>query len=200
MSIANGYTDLAAFKVRASLPAGGAHDDDLDRAVEAASRAIDEWCCRRFYPDTVATARVFTADDYVLAVDDIATTVGLVVKTDDNFDGTFEDTWTLGSRTGPWGFLVEPANWSARSLPITRLRAIADSWPTTEQSVEVTAKWGWPAIPTPIVEACLMLAVRWWARKDTPFGVTGNAEVGYVTLPKVDPDVQAILNPYRRMA
>ena len=201
--ITNGYADLAAFKIRTSIPAGGAHDDDVDRAIESASRAIDEWCCRRFYADTVASARYYTAsseDTYVLPVDDIATTTGLVVMSDDNWDGTYENTWTLNSRTGPYGFMVEPTNWSALARPITRIRAIVNAWPTVHQGVEITAKWGWAAIPTAVTEACLMLAVRWYKRKDTPFGVMGSAETGFVTLPKVDPDVQAILNPYRRMA
>jgi hypothetical protein len=200
--ISNGYCDLAQFKVRASLPAGGAHDDDVDRAIEAASRAIDEWCCRRFYADSTVSARYYTAgpeETYVLAVDDISTTTGLIVRTDDDWNGTYENTWTLNSRTGPWGFMVEPTNWSALSKPITRLRAVADVWPTVEQGVEVTAKWGWASIPVAITEACLMLAVRYWKRKDTPFGVMGTSETGFVTLPKVDPDVQALLNPYRRM-
>lgn len=201
--ITNGYGDLAAFKVRATLPAGGAHDDDIDRAIESASRAIDEWCGRRFWPDTVASARYYTAmpeETYSLPVDDISTTSSLVVKSDDNWDGVFENTWTLNLRTGPYGFMVEPTNWSPLGKPITRLRAIVDAWPTVPQGVEVTAKWGWAAIPTAIIEACLMLAVRWYKRKDTPFGVMGSSETGLLTLPRVDPDVQAILNPYRRMA
>ena len=203
MSISSGYADLTQFKLRASLPAGGAHDDDAERAVEAASRAVDEWCCRRFYADTVATARYYTASEVEtvsLPVDDISTTTLLVVRTDDNWDGTFENLWTLNSRTGPYGFMVEPTNFSALAKPVTRLHAVASSWPTVEQGVEVTAKWGWAAVPTPVVEACLMLAVRWFKRKDTPFGVMGSAETGLITLPRIDPDVQSLLAPYRRMA
>lgn len=200
MSITNGYVDLAAFKIRCTLPAGGAHDDDAERAVEAASRMIDEYCNRRFYADSTVSARYYTADNpYVLWVDDLQTTTGLVVKSDENWDGTFETTWTLDSRTGPYGFMAQPANWSAKGLPITRLKAVAGSWPTTVSSVEVTGKWGWANVPKMIVEACLMLAVRYYMRKDTPFGITGSAETGIVTLPRQDPDVAALLAPWRRM-
>lgn len=198
--ITNGYADLAQFKVRASIPAGGAHDDDAERAIEAASRAVDEQCCRRFYADSTVSARVFTADDpYLLWVDDIQTTTGLLVSTDDDWDGVYSDSWTLNSRVGPYGFMVEPSNWSQKGLPIVRLRAVVDSWPTTAESVQVTAKWGWPTVPKPIEEACLILAVRWYKRKDTAFGIMGSAETGLVTLPRVDPDVQALLAPYRRL-
>ena len=63
----------------------------------------------------------------------------------------------------------------------------------------MTALWGWAAVPLPVVEACLVLASRYYKRKDTPFGVMGTTETGFVDLPKVDPDVAALLAPYRRL-
>jgi hypothetical protein len=198
--ISSGYVSLTAFKVRAGLAAGGAHDDEAERAVEAASRAIDRFCNRRFTVDTVASVRTYTAEDCsLLPVDDISTTTSLVVVSDDNWDATFETAWTLNNRTS-WGFMVEPANWSPLGLPITRLRAVAGSWPTVPQGIQVTALWGWASIPRDIEEACLLLASRLWKRKDLAFGVMGTQETGFISLPKVDPDVQALLAPFRRMS
>lgn len=202
MAITNGYADLPQFKLRASIPAGSAHDDDSERAIEAASRVIDNFCGRRFYPDTAASARYYTALDtetLLLPVDDISSTTGLIVKSDDDWDGTFENTWTLNGRTASYGFMLEPTNAAAMSKPFTRLHAIASSFPTVAQGIEVTAKWGFPAVPTDIMEACLILAGRYYKRKDTPFGVMGTEGVGVIVLPKVDPDVGAILSPWRRM-
>jgi hypothetical protein len=164
---------------------------------------VDRYCGRRFYADTVATARYYTAlpeQVLLLPVDDISTTTSLVVKTDDNYDGTYENTWTLNSRTGPYGFMVEPFNASTLGVPFTRLNAVASSWPTVEQGVEVTAKWGWPTTPpAEVTEACLLLAARLYKRKDTPFGTLGTADTGFVNLPRLDPDVRLLLDPYRRM-
>lgn len=203
MAISNGYATLTAFKLRAGLPAGGQHDDDAERAVEAASRAVDEWCSRRFWTDTVATARYFTAQEgetTLLPVDDFSVTTGLVVKTDDDWDGVYENTWTLNSRSGPYGFMVEPDNAAVLGLPFCRLHAIANSFPTGSQGIQVTALWGWASVPAPITEACLLLASRYYKRKDTPFAAMGTQETGFIELPRVDPDVAALLAPYRKMA
>ncbi|MFH0981753.1 MAG: hypothetical protein V2A79_09460 [Planctomycetota bacterium] len=196
----NAYCSETQFKLRAGIPAGSAHDDEADRSIESASRAVDRYCGRRFYQDSVVSARTFTPDHGTyLSVDDVSTLTGLVVKSDDDWDGTFENTWTLNSRSGPYGFMVEPPNAIADGKPVTRLHAVANSWPTLPQGVEVTAKWGWAAPPTDVVEATLILASRYFKRKDAPFGVMGTAETGFTTLPSIDPDVKALLSPYRRM-
>jgi len=202
MAITNGYASLTAFKARVGISAGGAHDDDAERAIEAASRAADRWCGRRFYADTAATARYYTAlleQVTHLPVDDISTTVGLLVATDDNWDGVYENAWTLNARTGSYGFMVEPTNAAVAGRPYTRLHAVVGSWPTVEQGVSVTAKWGWPAIPKEVEEATLIIAARYYKRKDTPYGMMGTEETGFVTLPRMDPDAQALLAPYRRL-
>jgi len=203
MTISNGYADLATFKVRVGISAGGAHDGDAERVIEAASRAVDRWCGRRFWPDGTAAARYYTPrqeETTLLSVDDFYSTTGLVVESDDTDDGVYENTWTLNSRTGSYGFVAEPANAEADEQPYTRLKAVSGAaFPHIIRGVKVTAKWGWSSIPPEIVEATLILGSRWYKRKDTPFGVMGSQEVGYLTLPRVDPDVRVLISPYRRM-
>ena len=50
-----------------------------------------------------------------------------------------------------------------------------------------------------IKRACLIQAARFLRRSEAPFGTVGGGEMGaeQMTLPKLDPDVQTIINPYR---
>ena len=53
------------------------------------------------------------------------------------------------------------------------------------------------SVPDDIVQACLILSTRLFKRKDSPEGVAGFADFGAVRLSRMDPDVQALLNPFR---
>ena len=47
------------------------------------------------------------------------------------------------------------------------------------RTVEITARWGWAAVPQGIAEAARILSVDLWKRKDTPFGIaTGTVDFG----------------------
>lgn len=50
-----------------------------------------------------------------------------------------------------------------------------------------------------IKRACLIQATRLLRRSEAPFGTVGGGEMGAepVTIPKLDPDVQALVDPYR---
>ena len=94
MAITNGYCTQDELKTFVGIPTSDSADDSLiDDAVTAASRQIDAFCGRQFYADGAASARkFFTNDLYRLRVDDISTATGLVVKYDDDDDGTYETT------------------------------------------------------------------------------------------------------------
>lgn len=63
----------------------------------------------------------------------------------------------------------------------------------------VTAKWGWPAVPQPIIEATILLTNRLTARTDTPLGMSGGDEYGWSYVRKNDPDIADLLAPYRKL-
>lgn len=181
-----------------------AQASNFDQAVVAASRQIDRYTQRRFWIDDDVTARVFTADDfYEVLFPDVATATGFILKTDEDFDGVFETTWSIDSYTGA-GFRLWPTNAQtdpSLPQPYTRARAISTSFPIHDLAIEVTAKWGWPAVPDDIVTAAILQAARLWKRKDATLGFGGSAETGFFELRKAfDPDVKALLDPYRNYA
>jgi len=65
-------------------------------------------------------------------------------------------------------------------------------------SVEVTAKWGWPAVPDTVKQAALMLASRLYGRKASPMGVIGVGDFGPVRISRSDPDIAFLLMDYKR--
>lgn len=192
MAISNGYVTLA--EARDWLALSDADDDTLlERVIEASCRAIDAHCARKFNLDTNATARVYRAASPLLVItDDIGTLTGLVLKTDDDDDGSYETTWDSAD------YQVEPANWSAHSAPITRLRILDGYLPCSHRySVQVTAKWGYPSVPVEIKQATLMLAARFYKRKDSPHGMVSFNDFA-MRVTALDYDVLALANPFRR--
>lgn len=185
-----------------ALPLGLDDDDDMTWTTQvctATSRAIDRWCGRRFYADTVATARVFQpSTSYVVRVDDLQSGTITTVKTDDNDDGTFETTWTTAdyevlplNAIGPSGY---------EGWPVTELRAVeARLWPTWVKRagvVQVTAKWGWAAVPSEVKQSAYILGSELWKRKDAPFGVAGISDLGVLRI-REDSRLVAMLSTFR---
>lgn len=174
-------------------------DPQLDSAAGAAEAMIDQYCGRTFTAaGTVATARTYnTGDRYIIDVDDFAVTTGLVIKTDEDGDGTFETTWTSTD------YQVEPLNNITKSWPVWRIRAIGDYRfpPAGEARVEVTARWGWAATPDPIKTATMIEAARIVRRREAVFGVIESPSgVGADRLfPALDPTARVLADPYRRM-
>ena len=54
-------------------------------------------------------------------------------------------------------------------------------------------------MPDAIERAALLLATRYFKRKDAPFGVLGTPELGFMRVTAKDPEIRALLNPYRRL-
>jgi hypothetical protein len=186
------YTDLPTVKAGLGKTTADDRDDLIEQAIAAASRAIDQRCGRRFYAEQTATARTFPIVggtyyddlDQVLLIDDVATATDLAVAT----GGTGNWTTVTGWETGPDNAL-------AYSQPITQIRASAGWLPVTGR-VQVTARWGWPAVPDGVAQAALLLAARLYRRKDSPQGVLGSADWGTIRVSRFDPDVDALLEPY----
>lgn len=195
------YVTLAEMRAELGITVVSDTTDDgkLERAAEAASRMIDNYCARRFYLDSSATARYYTAEEEdELDVDDIGSLTSLAVATDESDARTYGYTWTIDTH-----FEVEPFNALATGKPITKLHIMPSStysFPLNRKACRITALWGWPAVPGDVKTACMIQAVRLYKRRDAVFGVMGSAETGQMVLPALDPDVKALLWPYVKLS
>ncbi|KIF69240.1 hypothetical protein HY68_12625 [Streptomyces sp. AcH 505] len=188
--MAQDYGTVAALKDRSNIdPSDDSRDEQLAKALAAASRGIERACGRRFWLDEEPVARTFNlrgrvvreADGDLLLVGDIGSLEGLTVQT--------------GS--GPvTGYETSPDNALLDGAPITGLLRVSGTWGTAATRVQVTARFGWPAVPDDVAEAALIQAARLYKRKDSPEGVTGSAEWGVVRLSRRDPDVWALIEPF----
>lgn len=203
MAITNGYTTLNNQKTFLSIT-DNSDDTLLENLIESASRSIDRIANRRFYADAVASARTYRAySDIYTFVDDISSTTGLIVQTDDDGDGTFETTLTINT-----DFLVEPFTAIAKGRPITQLTVVntAVSFPIfpglfsngLRPGVQVTAKWGWPSVPDDIEVATQILTADLYKRKDSPGGVLGLGDLGAIRMSPLGRDVTAMVRAYKR--
>ncbi len=190
------YATLAELKGRLGVDTSDTADDaTLTTLLERVSRAIDDHCRRRFYRDSMASARRFTTPrvDRVL-IDDLVELTAL--ETDPNADRSWADTWASAD------YELEPMNAAADGWPYEEIHVSPDGeyeFPTHRGGVRVTGLWGWPSVPGPVAEACLLQAARLWHRRDAPFGVVGASEMGQsIVIARLDPDVRMMLLRYIR--
>jgi len=195
MAITNGYTTLN--EVKAILRITDSVDDSLlETCVESASRQIDTHCERVF--TTGSAVRYYVPNDsYVTEIDDLVTLSSL--KTTSDGKGTYDTTWTATD------YQLEPLNGlvGGKYSPATQIRAVGDFLFTTlggEATVEVTGLFGYgTAIPSDVKQACNLLAIRQYKRYDSPLGVAGFGDIGVVRVSRVDPDIESLLAPYRKI-
>lgn len=201
MAYITDYCSTAELKAAMKIT-NATSDAQIAFAITSASRVIDLHCGRSFGLEDPAAARYYSGRwdrdlcRYVVDVNDLMTTTSLVVKTDDDNDGTFETTLTLNTdyRLAPYNAGLDGKPW--RTL-------VAESgtvFPCRERGVEVTAKWGWSSVPTIVKQACIIQAARFVHRDYTPFGISGSPEQSgeMRLLAKVDPDVAVLLQPVTR--
>lgn len=197
MPLGDNYITLAQLKTR--LGVTDANDDALfTAAVDAATEGINDATGRDFQKDTVASARRYRPTGAGLVIThDFHTETGLVVKTDEDDDGTFET--TLASTA----YELEPIDGIVRGRagwPWWKIRMVDGTvFPRGRRhSVQVTAQWGWAAVPDSITNAAYVLAEDLAKLRDAPFGVGGFAEFGRIRA-RENPHVAMLINPYRRL-
>lgn len=202
MTITNGYTNLGTMCNVLGIPDT---DDDtrLEAAIAAASRQIDAHCGRRFWRDADPKVREYRPTEAQRAdVDDISTTTGLIVKLDEDDDGTFETTLTNVTH-----FLLAPFN-AADETPVRPwceiLLVDGDIFPRSmsgRPGLQVTARFGWPAIPDDVVQACIIQSKNLYkATAGTFVGYQLSVESGVaVRNPSLDPVAAALLEPFRKV-
>lgn len=196
MTITNGLCSLADVKTAMRIT-DNLDDQSLELAVETASRQIEAYCDRRFYAESSASARVYAASSpWLLEIDDIYTTTGLQIATG-TVVGTYPTVWQTTD------FQLEPLNGmlNAQSWPYTRVRAIASlTFPMNygQSLVQVTAKWGWSAVPTAVRLAAIRQAQHIFASRDLPLGATAFGETGILRIGReaMHPEARQLLQDY----
>jgi hypothetical protein len=203
MTITNGYATRNQVKAALRIGTADTLDDDLiDNCVGAASRLIDGYCNRKFWQSGTAS-RVYQAEDsFYCSIDDIAGTA-ITLKTSSQADGTFDVTWKVSD------YQLEPLNGNLDGLTWSydKIRAVGDYlFPTVnanygEQAlVQVTAVFGWPAVPDAVTQATIIQSSRLFKRLDSPLGVAGFGDLGAIRVSRyLDPDMAQLVEPYRRM-
>ena len=170
-------------------------DATIEAIIEAASRAIDAWCGRRFYAAS-ETRTYDAAHGELVFVDDLLSVTTL--SSDPSGDRSYSSTWSSSD------YDLEPGNALLEGQPYLRIRARWNGslrFPSYPKGVKVVGSFGYAAsAPDPVAEACLLLAMRLYRRKDAPLGVVGGTmDQPARRIVSEDPDVQTLLAPYRRM-
>ncbi len=202
MTITNGYLTTAEARTYAGL-SDLADTELLDDVVTAVSRAIDNACQRTFFQQA-AQARTFvtqSADLLTLgAFNDLVSITTL--KFDRDGDGVFEETISATNfglldsdfpETGPYT-AVELYNQTWFPVP----GGTAGTGRT--KLTQVTGTWGWPAVPAQVKQACRLQVARVMKRQESPLGVAGFGEFGVVRVSRLDPDIDAMLQPYKLLS
>jgi hypothetical protein len=149
MAYGDPYASVLELETRLGQTDNGTFADLLDMA----SRAIESFTRRQFNKQTtgpVATARRFRAlDPQRLPVDDFHVVTDLAIEV----NGTAWDVTDVELRP-PDGVVNGQSGW-----PFFDLLTLARTWPPGRRAkVEVTAHWGWNAVPEGIRQATLDLA------------------------------------------
>jgi hypothetical protein len=199
MTITNGYASLSDVKAEDVLNITTVeHDPLLEVTIEAVSRAIDNYCGRRFYQ--VSENQYYTPEDgETLYVNDIGTTSSLSVYTDEDGDGTFEVTWTSDDyNLAPYNALLNNEVYNM----IETAAGGSYSFPTVKRSTKIFAFFGWASVPKPIRAACILWTARLFKRYVTPLGASAMTALGEMRMqiPEFDGDIKQMLAPYVRFA
>lgn len=172
----------------------------LASACSAGSEWVTRHCERQFNKTATATARTYVSrSGQIVDVDDFHTTVDLVVKTDDSDTGTYGTTWSATDYT-----LVpfDGIEASSTGFPYRRIVAVSSkSFPaaTGRARVQVTAQWGWTAVPESVKLATKIVSAFIFNLKDSPMGVASFGENGLIRVRDV-PQAAMLLAGYQHPA
>lgn len=162
MAVTDSYATAAEYRARVNKTDTGDDTAILAQAT-AVSRYIDNKLRRFFTQDATATPRYYEGfQEKRIQVDDIASTTNLAVKIDLDGDYAFttsNETLTLNDHFFLWPYNAAKGSeaWPWTHLEVVSNNAIFTVWPKQARAVEVTAIFGWPAVPAAIKEATVSL-------------------------------------------
>lgn len=162
MAIDSAYATAVEYRLRAGQ--SDATDTTLlDALLKAVSRLIDRECERFFGIDAAVVVRLYDGNGLTrLYIDDVATVTGLVIKVD--LDGDYAFVGADETLTKDTHYWIGPANAALgsevsayRFLDIVPANGRLSVWPEGLRKVQVTASFGWAAVPAAIKEATVLV-------------------------------------------
>jgi hypothetical protein len=168
----------------------------LGKKLDEACRNADEHLGRFFYQTAAGTALYYTADKYEsLLIDDCVALTE--VATDEDGDRTYETVWAAGD------YDLTPYNAAGKDRPYTKIAVtpLGDYYfpAGVAKGVKLTGTWGWPKVPEQISGAVLMRAARLFKRRETPTGLSGNADLGIIRVNRFDGDYDELVELFGKL-
>ena len=191
---ATSYATLTLVKAQLGIDDG--QDDVLiQAALDATTTNINERTGRPgtgFNLASAPSARVFwPTHPALLSIDDVSDPATMSVSTGQV--GNFTNPVTADN------FHCLPDNALVEGRPVECLEHYWSYWPTWPSvGVQITAVWGWPAVPADVIEAQLIWCSRLFKRKDSPDGIAGASDFGPIRVGRMDPDVADMLADYMK--
>lgn len=180
-------------------PTGAWGDADkllAERALEAASRAVDTYTGRQYWRGQSDETRYYTADAGDLVwVDDLAAAPTNVYLD----DGARTYSTTLATTD----YDLDPPNALLDGHPYTRICLSPQGrygFPRgVPRGVKVVGAFGWPEVPAQVSEVVLLEASRMMQQSQSPSGVYASAEIGrWIVAPQLHPTSMMMLAGLRR--
>ena len=191
------YASLSQFKAAVGIT-DTTDDAALQNVLDATDTLIDLYCDRKTGFGTASETRYYTAEDYQYVLTDDLVSV-TTLQTDDDANGTYETTWTSGT-----DFVLAPRNAALDGFPYTEIDTSV-TWPRNFPKdvylgVKVTGVFGFPSVPSAVVQAEIIQAGAVWNSRTAPFGVIGSADLGGILRMSraLHPEAALILEPYRK--
>lgn len=189
MAIDDAYLSVEEYRSYDAQITSDENDIGTLRDILGISRLIEENVGQFFTRDTAVVDRIFRAKwsdlldlRYEGNCPGIATTAGLIVRTDEDGDGVYETTWdaadyelaplnaALGPQAKPW---TEIRAIGSKNFPISGMGRNIQG-----RKTKVTAIYGWPAVPETVKMLCGQWTKIW--RLEGPEGTGRISEMGQV--------------------
>ena len=191
------YASLSEFKAAVGIT-DTTDDGALQSVLEATDTLIDLYCDRKTGFGTATETRYYTAEDYEYVLTDDLVSI-TTLQTDDDANGTYETTWTVGT-----DYVLAPRNAALDGFPYTEIDTSV-TWPRNFPKdvylgVKVVGVFGFPAVPAAVKQAEIIQAGAVWNSRTAPFGVIGSADLGGILRMSraLHPEAALILEPYRK--
>lgn len=195
MAIGDPYVSLEELKGYLNMSGKDQYDDALSDALSSVTTEIESKCNRQFnrtdtasqrsyYPESVRLAKVH---DFYVRTDLVVTFRGNALVEDTDFELQPLD-GVVDNQSG-WPF------WKIKLLSGRRFTSYLNEGGAP---LKVTARWGWSAVPSPVKQACMIMAAETFQLKDAPLGVAGMDTFGALLRVRDNPMACNKLAPYVR--